>query len=329
MGYRESTAVEDHVNASSAEATPTARANMLAIPLGHRDEDALEASPAAHLFGLDRRYRTNSQNHALAGMEWIRGWGKDRRHKRLTKIYDFLGSRVFDDGWALASTREIAKETKTDAKQIRRDLAELAKAGLLRTATWGGSWKRRKASAHYLVPFGAMLDMQKMRRGERPQIRELIESVPTQVSPRAEPRAAESVPTSSSGEDSLRISSRADALNGPDKAKIRNRPRSTPPTARPALDKDFPGLQSRADLIGQYRAVGHSYKLAAAQAALDIARRDRVAAVPDSEYAAMVDYLRGSPYGITRKPRNLTRDEWDCYRNTPELNTRPRSEARR
>ena len=218
--------------------TPTARANALAIPLGHRDEDALEASKAAHLFDLDRRYRTNPQNHALAGLEWIRGWGKDRRHKRLTKIYDFLGSRVFDDGWALASTREIAKETKTDAKQIRRDLAELAKAGLLRTATWGGSWKRRKASAHYLVPFGAMLDKQKMRRGERPQIRELIESVPTQVSPRAEPRAAESVPTSSSGEDSLRISSRANALNGPDKAKIRNRPRSEPGTARPAADKE-------------------------------------------------------------------------------------------
>lgn len=226
--------------------TATKRANANGVPLSHREPDACEAASAAHLFSMDRRMRWKPHNHALDGFQHARTWGGDRRHDRLLLIYDFLGTRVYDDGWAQVSTREISAGCgQLDLRQVRRDLKALAASGLIRVAKWHGRWTDRKASAYYLVNFAAMLRKRKSLRSPRPEIAELLESVPStqsKVSPLALREQAESVPTSSSS-DSVKDSGGADAVS--ERTRNRNRPRSTPKTARPAADKEFSNAKTR------------------------------------------------------------------------------------
>ncbi len=221
----------------------TQRANALAIPLSHRDDDALDASLAAKLFQLDRSIRPTKSIPAPLLERLAHSDGRVRRGAALDlALYDELGRHAFDDGFAVAAVRQFGRKRSPVSRSLRRLTVE----GSIEAHRW--PWERRKATAYRLPAFAAWLRDDGRLRAPRPDIARLLEAKTSEDRPNQsseDRRNQSSEDTLSSCPDSLKTQRPAAWFHGeiaPERSK--NRPRSAPSTARPAADKESPVVES-------------------------------------------------------------------------------------
>ena len=226
---------------------PTMRANALAIPISHRNDDALDASPAANLFQLDRQIRRAKSIPAPLLERLAHSDGRVRRGAALDlALYDELGRHAFDDGFAVAAVRQFGRKRSPVSRSLRRLTVE----GSIEAHRW--PWERRKATAYRLRAFAAWLRDDGRLRAPRPDIARLLEAKTSEDRPNQsseDRRNQSSEDTLSSTPDSLRTQGRSARFHekiAPDRSK--NRPRSTPKPARSAADKESPVVGGEAEV---------------------------------------------------------------------------------
>ena len=226
---------------------PTLRANALAIPLSHRDDDALDATLAARLFETDRSVR-RARSIPAPLLERLASTDGRKRRGALADLdlYDRLGQRVYDDGFAVVSMRQLSKERTDNPDKERtvtsRRLRRLAAEGSIEAHAW--PWQHAKATAYRLPVFAAWLHLDRRLREPRAEIAALLEaktSVDGAQQTSVDGAQQTSVDTSSVLDSVDKTQGPAARFHGkiaPDRSK--NRPRSTPKPARPAAAKEVP-----------------------------------------------------------------------------------------
>ena len=198
----------------------TLRANALAIPLTHRDADALDAALAARLFRKDRKCRKDAALPDALMLRLAHPDGRKRRGARKdAALYDELGKFVHDDGFAVVSFRELLPRLGYRAASlaaVQRSVRRLAAEGSIEAHAW--PWQRRKATAYRLPAFAAMLARADKLREPRAEIAALLEAPGESVNrPAGESvnrRERESVNTISSTPDSLKTQGPAARFHG-------------------------------------------------------------------------------------------------------------------
>ena len=221
---------------------PTMRANALAIPFTHRDDDAREASLAGNLFQVDRQIR-RAKSIPAPLLERLESTDGRKRRAALADLdlYDRLGQRVYDDGFAVVSMRQLSKERTDNPDKERtvtsRRLRRLAAEGSIEAHAW--PWQLAKAAAYRLPAFVAWLRLDRRLREPRAEIAALLGSE-TSVDGAQQTSVDGAQQTSV---DTLSVLDSVDktqpGLRLKTADRMRTRPRSTPKTARSAAAKEF------------------------------------------------------------------------------------------
>ena len=190
----------------------TLQANALGVPISHRNDDALDASPAANLFQLDRQIRRAKSIPAPLLERLAHSDGRVRRGAALDlALYDELGRHAFDDGFAVAAVRQFGRKRSPVSRSLRRLTVE----GSIEAHRW--PWERRKATAYRLRAFAAWLRDDGRLRAPRPDIARLLEAKTSEDRPNQsseDRRNQSSEDTLSSTPDSLKTQGPAARFHG-------------------------------------------------------------------------------------------------------------------
>lgn len=168
---------------------PTMRANALAIPISHRDEDAKDATTAAHLFaGHWQQYGPDRWKSGQAGTSGKaipdgvkeRLESPDGRVQRGARfdltVYRLLGILSKDDAWTTVSLRVLAKRLgyRSIPRHLRRSIIRLEADGSIQPHRW--PWRSRKGTAYYLPAWASTLRELGSLRRPRPEVADLLKT---------------------------------------------------------------------------------------------------------------------------------------------------------
>ena len=232
--------------------TATLRANRLGVPVSHRDEDAKDASTAAHLFathwsqyGPDR-WRTGmagSSGKAIPDGLKARLESPDGRVQRGARfdltVYRMLGILSKDDAYTTISLRVLAKRLgyKGIPRNLRRSIARLEADGSICAYRW--PWRSRKGTAYHLPEWEGTLRELGSLRPTRPEIADLLETIGHSHRKQVDTvtaRTAKQVDTLSQSLKTQIKTQPVSSAESPDRTGAR--PRSAPSTARPAAAEE-------------------------------------------------------------------------------------------